>query len=256
MPWGESIDAPRTMVDLHCHILPNVDDGAASLEESLWMARFYVAEGTRHVVATPHCYHDRPLMRSAIVPAVSALVVELAAAEIPLTVLPGSEIQIVDSTQFRREFDEGPYCHLGGGRRFTLVEFSWKRERVPADTTQVIEWIVEHGMTPILAHPERHSYYRQEPELLRAIVEAGAWLQITADSLLGNNGAEPQAMSEVYLREFRDVVLASDAHNRERCSGLAPGFAWVVQKLGAARADELRARGEWILARLQESKSE
>lgn len=244
------------MVDLHCHLLPNVDDGAGSLEESLWMARFYVAEGTRHVVATPHCYRDRPLLRAAILPAVSALVAELAAAEIPLSVLPGSEIQIVDSTRFRREVEEGLYCHLGGGRRFTLVEFSWQHERLPADATKVIEWIVEQGTTPILAHPERHSYYRQDPQLLRAIVGAGAWLQITVDSLLGNHGAEPQAMGEAYLREFRDVVLASDAHNRQRCSGLAPGFAYVQQRFGAARADELRARGEWILARLHEPNSE
>ena len=141
------------MVDLHCHLLPNVDDGAGSLEESLWMARFYVAEGTRYVVATPHCYRDRPLLRAAILPAVSALVAELAAAEIPLSVLPGSEIQIVDSTRFRREFEEGLYCHLGGGRRFTLVEFSWQHERLPADATKVIEWIVEQGTTPILRIP-------------------------------------------------------------------------------------------------------
>jgi protein-tyrosine phosphatase len=244
------------MVDLHCHILPNVDDGAASLEESLWMAQFFMAEGTRHVVATPHCYRDRPMLRAEVLPAVSTLAAELAAAEMPLTVLPGSEIQIVDSVAFRREFEEGSYCHLGGGQRFTLVEFSWNRERLPADATKLIEWIVALGTRPILAHPERHSYYRAEPELLRAIVEAGAWLQITVDSLLGNHGAEPRAMGEAYLREFHHVVLASDAHNRQRCSGLAPGFAWVERQLGAARAEELRARGEWILARLQEPDAE
>jgi Capsular polysaccharide synthesis, CpsB/CapC len=64
--------AGPAIVDLHCHLLPDVDDGAGSLEESLWMARFYVAEGTRYVVATPHCYQDRPLLRTAILPAVSA----------------------------------------------------------------------------------------------------------------------------------------------------------------------------------------
>jgi protein-tyrosine phosphatase len=219
------------------------------------MARLFVAEGTRHVVATPHCYRDRPRLRAEIVPAVNSLAEELEAAEIPLAVLPGSEIQIVDSVAFRREFEEGLYCHLGGGRRFTLVEFSWRRERVPADAAEVVGWIAEQGTTPILAHPERHSYYRAEPELLRAIVEAGAWLQVTVDSLLGNHGTEPRAMGEVYLREFRDVVLASDAHNRQRCSGLAPGLAWAEQNLGAARAEDLRARSDRILTRLLETSS-
>jgi len=84
--------------------------------------------------------------------------------------------------------------------------------------------------------------------MLRAVVDAGAWLQITVDSLLGNHGPDPQTAAEVLLRTYPAAVLATDAHNLRRCSGLAVGDAWVRDRLGAARAEELQARMREVLA--------
>jgi protein-tyrosine phosphatase len=80
------------------------------------------------------------------------------------------------------------------------------------------------------------------------VVEAGAWLQVTVDSLLGNHGPAPQASGEAVLREYPLAVLASDAHNLGRCSGLSAGYRWVEQRLGAERADDLRTRADQVLA--------
>lgn len=96
LPQGPSL------FDLHCHILPGVDDGAQSLEESLAMARFYVADGVSCVVATPHCHRFIHLLRREIIPAVEQFNYELIAAGIPLKVLPGSEIQVVDSNEYKQ----------------------------------------------------------------------------------------------------------------------------------------------------------
>src|SRR5262245_8477709 len=101
------------MLDLHCHILPGVDDGAANLAESLVMARFCVADGITHVVATPHCHQNTRLLRRDILPRVSDLREQVARAGVPLIVLPGSEIQATDTATYRREFQAGLYCHLG-----------------------------------------------------------------------------------------------------------------------------------------------
>src|SRR5687768_514007 len=109
------------LFDLHCHILPEVDDGAPSLQEALAMARIYVADGVTCVVATPHCHRYVHLLRRDIVPAVARFNEELRAEEVQLTVLPGSEIQVVDTTGYRREFERGDFCHLGDGREFTLL---------------------------------------------------------------------------------------------------------------------------------------
>src|SRR5437879_1610099 len=106
------------MLDLHCHILPEVDDGAASLQEALDMARFCVADGITHITATPHCNRAWPYFRNDILPRVAALNDELAKANIPLIVLPGSEIQLTDVPTYRADFEAGVFCHLGNGRTF------------------------------------------------------------------------------------------------------------------------------------------
>jgi protein-tyrosine phosphatase len=239
------------MIDFHCHILPGVDDGAETLDESLRMARFCVADGIKVVFATPHCHRYTHLLRADVLPRVAQLNRELESADIPLTVLPGSEIQVNDTAAYRREFEAGVYCHLGDGRAFTLLEFNWSRARFPPDAVALIEWIRARGMTPILAHPERHGYFGKEPALLRALVEAGAWIQITVDSLLGNHGAYPKQSGEALLKEYPEAVLATDAHNMHRCSGLSAGYARVREHLGPEREDDLRARADRILARLQ-----
>ena len=236
------------MLDLHCHILPGIDDGAASLEESLAMARFCIADGITHITATPHCHRYLRLLRPDILPHVVSLNEALQKAQIPLTVLPGSEIQVTDTAAYRRDFEAGIYCHLGDSHVFTLLEFNWKRELYPADAAELIGWLREHGMTPIVAHPERHDYFRDDPARLRAVTDAGAWLQITVDSLLGNHGLAAQTAGESMLREYREVVLATDAHNMRRCSGLSVGYEWVRERLGDERAEDLRARAEEALS--------
>jgi protein-tyrosine phosphatase len=238
------------MLDLHCHILPGVDDGAASLEEALAMARFCVRDGITHVVATPHCNRGCRLLRPDILPHVTRLNEELARAGVPLTILPGSEIQVTNTAAYRREFEEGLYCHLGDGRRFTLLEFGWKAKEYPPDAPELVAWLRGQCITPIVAHPERQHFLRDNPERLRALVASGAWLQITVDSLLGNHGPEAAASAPELLRAYPDAVLATDAHNLRRCSGLSAGYACVEKRLGFRRAEELQARADEVLVAL------
>jgi protein-tyrosine phosphatase len=238
------------MLDIHCHILPNLDDGAQSLDESVQMARFYVNDGIQYVVATPHCHRYVHLLRADILPRVDELNRQLTAKDIALTVLPGSEIQVTNSQAYRDEFDAGLYCHLGDGNRFTLLEFNWSRELFPQDAVQLVEWICSKDMTPILAHPERHDFFEREPELLSSLIDGGAWLQVTVDSLLGNHGPLPEAFGASLMREYENVVLATDAHNMIRCSGLSSGYAWAESNLGSARKERLLARSRSMLQQL------
>jgi protein-tyrosine phosphatase len=239
------------MLDLHCHILPDVDDGAASLREALAMARFCVRDGITHVVATPHCHSRCRLLRRDIVPHVARLNEELSKEGIPLIILPGSEIQVTDTSAYRRDFEAGLYCHLGDGDKFTLLEFSWNRELYPLDAPELVGWLRQQGMTSIIAHPERQSFLTADPGRLRTLVNAGAWLQITVDSLLGNHGQDPAASGEELLRTYPNCVLATDAHNLQRCSGLSAGYTWVRERFGVERANELRARMDQVLAAME-----
>ena len=212
------------------------------------MARFCVADGITHIIATPHCHRFLRLLRADILPHIAGLNEALRQAAIPLTVLPGSEIQVTDTAAYRRDFEAGIYCHLGDRNAFTLLEFNWNRELYPADAAELIGWLQERGMKPIVAHPERHDFFRDDPARLRALSDAGAWLQITVDSLLGNHGSAPRTAGEKMLREYREVVLATDAHNMRRCSGLAVGYGWIRERLGDERAEDLRARADEVLS--------
>jgi protein-tyrosine phosphatase len=238
------------MFDLHCHILPGVDDGPATLAEALEVARFCVRDGITHIAATPHCHRHLRLLRADILPHVARFNAELTRAGLPLTVLPGSEIQVTDTAAYRRDFDAGLYCHLGDRASFTLLEFAWRAEWYPPDAAELVAWLRGRATTPILAHPERHGFFRDDPGRLRGLVEAGAWLQVTVDSLLGNHGPAPCEAGADLLRTYPEAVLATDAHNPRRCSGLSAGFAWVQERLGADRADDLRARAGRVLREL------
>ena len=190
------------------------------------------------------------LLRPEILPQVVSLNHQLSRAGIPLTILPGSEVQVTDTATYRRDFEAGLFCHLGDSRAFTLLEFPWKEEQYPADARELVSWLRRQGMTLIVAHPERQRFFEEKPKRLRALVEAGAWLQVTVDSLLGNHGPAPQSFGEKLLRSYSEAVLATDAHNLRRCSGLSAGYAWVRDHLSAQRADQLRARADLVLSSL------
>jgi protein-tyrosine phosphatase len=239
------------MLDLHCHILPGVDDGPTTLDEALAVARRMADDGITHVVATPHCHRHIRMFRDLVLPHVSHFSAALADEDIRLTVLPGSEIQVFDSARYRREFEEGVFCHLGDNPAFTLLEFPWDVKRYPTDAPELIGWLLERGTTPVVAHPERYKYFRDDPEKLRAVAAAGAWFQVTVDSLLGNHGESPEEFSAEILEQYRDVVLATDTHNVRRCSGLSAGYAWVRERFGDERANDLRRRSDGILEAIQ-----
>lgn len=241
------------MLDMHCHILPGVDDGPQTLEETFTMARFCVNDGITHIAATSHCHRYVHLLRADLLPRVAQLNLDLQRSGIPLTILPGSEIQVTDSAAYRREFEADLFCHLGNGKLFTLVEFNWAREQFPKDAVQLIEWIRAQGMTPILAHPERYEFFLNDTTTLPALVKAGAWIQITVDSLLGHHGVNPKLCGEALLKEYPEAVLATDAHNMKRCSGLSAGYKWAHEHLGEKREADLKARANKLLAALLSS---
>jgi protein-tyrosine phosphatase len=250
MMGGEFSVGGAAMLDLHCHILPGIDDGAASMEEALSMARFCVQDGITHITATPHCHRHLRLLRTDILPHVARFNEALDEARVPLTVLAGSEIQVTDTAAYRRDFDAGLYCHLGDSRAFTLLEFNWDERLYPSDAVQLVNWLGEGGIRPIVAHPERHDFFRKDPDRLRALADAGAWIQVTVDSLLGNHGSASQSAGEEMLRSYTEAILATDAHNLRRCSGLSVGYAWVQERLGVPRSENLRERAEKVLSKL------
>ena len=225
------------MIDLHSHILPGLDDGPATMEGSLELARAAVAAGTRTILATPHIHHDPRIDPALIAAGIDALRAALAAAEIPLEVLPGGEIAISRLSDL--DDDMLRALALGGGP-YVLVESPFS----PAvgDFEPMVLDLHARGHRVLLAHPERCPAFQRDPPRLEALVDAGALVQITAGSMAGGFGSSVRRFTTTLLREGLVHVVASDAHdNLRRPPGLQAGFPLLERDLPG-----LAAHSAWL----------
>jgi protein-tyrosine phosphatase len=219
------------MVDLHSHILPGVDDGPATLEESLELARRAAADGVSIIAATPHVRDDYPTQPATMERLVGELRAAIERADIPIDVRPGGEIAI-DWLDRLSEDDLGRFG-LGGSPHYLLVEFPYAGW--PLSLHEWVFRLVTRGVTPVIAHPERNADVQENPEELRPLVDAGALVQITAASLDGRVGRSARAAGTALIERGLAHVLASDAHTPDiREAGLVAA-AGAVGDPGLAR---------------------
>lgn len=193
------------MIDLHSHILPELDDGSQSLQESLAMARMAVNSGVTVMAATPHCADGRA---REVFEAWKLLRQALKENRIPLKLFPGMEIYGTEDTLHLLR--EGNLFTLNGSR-YPLIEFdfhsSGDRE------TRILRSLCKVGLRPIVAHPERYSYIQYDPEIINRWYRMGCLMQVNRGSLLGRFGSQAQEIAEELVgRNFASIV-ASDAHS-------------------------------------------
>ena len=214
-------------VDLHCHMLPAIDDGSKSLEQSLAMARLAVKDEIRVAVMTPHHLNGVYSNRSSnVLAAVAALREALIAHGIGLKILPGSELHLVP--ELPDELAAGHALTLANQNRAVLVELPV--HTVPMGSEYILEQIICQGLTPIIAHPERNSQLRRDPEILAEWIAMGCLGQITAQSCTGQFGPQVQASAQHMISRGLIHVMASDAHrDRRRIPQLSKGRAQLVQ---------------------------
>jgi protein-tyrosine phosphatase len=202
------------LIDLHSHVLPGIDDGAADLDEALAICRAAADDGIEALAGTPHVRHDHPTTPEQME---SALAAVRAAAGETITLLPGGEL---DLAELDRPPDELRRFGLGGNPRYLLVETPY--HGWPLDISLRFERLIADGMTPVLAHPERNLDVQQRPDLLTGLVAAGALVQVTAASVDGRLGREPQKAVRRLLDGGLVHLIASDAHAPSvRAIGLA-----------------------------------
>lgn len=193
------------MIDLHSHILPELDDGSQSLEESLAMARMAVQSGVTVMVATPHCMDDRAQQ---VYAAWRLLREALRDTEIPLKLYLGMEIfGTADTVRLLRA---GRLFPLNGSQ-YPLIEFSFRS--TGEEETQILYQVLRAGYRPLVAHPERYGYVRENPELINLWTKMGCLLQINRGSLLGRFGPGAQRMAAELVERGFVTAVATDAHS-------------------------------------------
>lgn len=224
------------MIDLHCHILPGIDDGAGDLSVSLRMARVSVEQGVSVVACTPHIlpglYHNSgPAIRQATQRLQGVLDNE----GIPLRLVIGADVHM--TPDFVAGLRSGHLLSIADSR-YVLVEPP--HHTAPPQLEEFFFNMVVAGYVPILTHPERLSWVPSRFETVKRLIRSGVWMQITAGSFAGAFGRNALYWAERMLDEGCVHLVATDAHDAERRPpDLAAGRELVAKRVGAEEAQRL-----------------
>lgn len=224
------------MLDLHCHLLPGIDDGAGDLTVAIEMAQAFVADGVSVVACTPHIlpgvYHNSgPQIHAAV----TSLQQELDTRQIPLRLVAGADNHICPS--FVEKLRSGELLPLANSR-YVLVEPP--HHVMPPRIKDVFFDICVAGYVPILTHPERLSWVRENYNVIEELAAAGVWMQITVGSLAGTFGSTARHYAERMLRDGLVHILATDAHDPvRRKPDLARGRDLAAAIAGPEEAENL-----------------
>ncbi|QGQ48279.1 tyrosine-protein phosphatase [Metabacillus sediminilitoris] len=197
------------MIDIHSHILPGVDDGAQSIEDSIEMAKQAVNEGITKIIATPHHQNGKYVNKKQdIIDRVLELNSLFSNKKIPLEVLPGQETRIFG--ELLENLEKGEILTLNN-LNYIFVELP--SGHVPRYTEKLLFDVQLQGLTPVIVHPERNAEIMENPNKLLNLVKKGALTQVTAGSITGHFGKKIKKFSLDLIDANLTHFLASDAHN-------------------------------------------
>ncbi len=223
------------MIDLHCHILPDLDDGPRTWEESLEMARMAVADGIRVIVATPHLFRQKTInlhdlnKKEAILERIRQFQEKLAEEEIPLEILPGCDCPL--SFEALELLASDRVLTINDAKRYLLLEMP--DTSLPPATADICFQLQSQGITPIITHPERHFIFYEKPDKLFQFINLGCLVQLTAGSLTGAFGRRVAKVSRHMVKKGMVHLLASDAHSTGgRTPVLSPAVAELTRLVG------------------------
>ncbi|EJS75285.1 tyrosine protein phosphatase [Bacillus cereus] len=226
------------MIDLHCHILYGIDDGAQTVTDSLAMGQKAVQEGIHTIVATPHHQNGKYVNeRTSIIHQVKQLNDELQQHEIPLKILPGQEVRLYGD--LLEDYEIGKIVTLNETNKYILIEFP--SDHVPRYAEQLLYELCVKGMIPIIVHPERNAELIERPDKLYNLVNKGALTQVTAGSLLGKFGKKIKKFSLQLVEHNLTHMIASDAHNTtSRGFHLAESYELIEKEFGMSVMSDLK----------------
>ncbi|MBN2218408.1 MAG: hypothetical protein JW719_13620 [Pirellulales bacterium] len=202
----------ETFIDTHCHLLPGVDDGAASWDDALNMARLAVADGIATAVVTPHQLGTNRQLDGPTIRTKTAHLQEfLNQNQVPLRVLPGAEVRVEPDLIDRVR--EGDVLTLADRGRYVLLELP---HEIYLPMEDMLDNLRRAGLTGILAHVERNQGVLAQPAVVVPLIEAGCLLQVTAGSITGSFGPDVQKLACRLVERGEAHFVATDAHGPKR----------------------------------------
>ena len=241
------------MIDLHIHILPGLDDGAKTLEESIEMCWMSYRDGVRTIVATPHTLNslylnDREIILKKVDELNEALTQcglriadcginsELQTPNSELRILPGADVRLCENTL--SHLDQGRVMTISDSKKYLFLEFSF--QGIPHQAEEIIFQVMQRGMIPIITHPERNMELGQRPRRYYEMIRMGCLGQVTAMSLTGEFGPRIKQVAEKLLANRLIHFIASDAHSMNgRLPILSKGVRMAEKIVGKEEAQKM-----------------
>lgn len=236
------------MIDLHSHLLPGIDDGAPDLATALELAKIAVKDGITHMVCTPHIHPGRyDNTPASIAQALTELQQGLAEQQINLVISAAAEVRFGMELMLAVKQNSIPFLGEWQGKPVLLLEFP--HGEIPFGAERLTAWLIQQGIKPIIAHPERNKGLLRAPEKLKPFLEQGCLLQVTAGAVAGRFGEAAQELAHTLLKEDKVTILASDAHNIEhRPPILSQGRDAAAAIIGEVAAQRLVVDNPWQIA--------
>jgi protein-tyrosine phosphatase len=198
------------MIDLHCHMLPAVDDGAKTIQLGIEMAQQAYQEGIDHIFLTPHHMDSEYVNhKDAVQKAVVNFQDTLNDNNIPLELRAGQEVHI--NGDLLNQIDNGDILYADGNGKYIMLELP--HSGVPEYTNDMIFELKVRGITPVIVHPERNHGIQNDPDKLYDLVEQGCLTQLTATSYVGGFGSKVQKFTDQIVNAGLGFTFSSDAHN-------------------------------------------
>lgn len=218
------------VIDIHCHILPGLDDGPQRLETSLAMASVALRDNIRVIIATPHT-DGVSVNRDTVTAKVIELNSELEQLAMGIEIVAGYEIP------YHLVAELAP-THTLAGSRYVLIEYP--HTYIPGDARTTIQRLVQQGLQPIIAHPERNGGVLEQPDRLAESIQAGALTQLTAASLTGELGPDLQRCAMYLLSNGLVHFIGTDSHSPSfRTPVLKKAHTMAAKLVGREQADQL-----------------
>ena len=227
------------MFDIHCHFLPGIDDGPDTLEQSLQMVDMAVQNGITHAVVTPHIIpgrYDNSL--KSISESFTQFNKELVNRHTEIKLGMAAEIRLDPIIMKMVEENKLPCLGKYHGKKVFLLEFP--HDVVPQGSLEMVDWLSKKNITPVIAHPERNQAIINNINILDPFLKKHCLLQITAASLTGVFGKDPQKTGTRLLKNHQVFAIASDAHNlHKRVPDLQQGLLAAEKIIGKKQAQRL-----------------
>ena len=231
------------VIDLHCHLLPGIDDGARTLVEALEMARTAVGDGIDYAVMTPHLHPGRyENTRSSTEQPLREFRAALRKEQIALQIGVAAEVRLAIEILHLLEQDEVPFLGEMDGYRIMLLEFP--HGHITHGAENLIQKLLDDKIRPIIAHPERNKDVIRDLTKIEPFVEMGCLLQLTASAVAGHFGEGPHRCARQLLELGVVTALATDAHNlKGRRPELREGMEAAAEIVGQEAAHDLVYKG-------------